>query len=144
MSDTPDVKLPVTCSRTGKTQEMKLPLDGVEKFLAEKRSREENVNKIEEFFGTLHNQADQTPPDLVVYYKGRLVVLPTVLSKSDQAVMRMLHEATQQDTFPKPTPRKRKAKKESEATTSSKTANPPKKNQPSGKSTSENVSAPAE
>lgn len=151
MSDTPEVKLPVTCSRTNKPIEIKLPLTDVEKFLATQRAREANVAKIEEFFSGMNQEEI---PHLVAFYKGKLVVLPTVLNKNDAAVLRMFHEATQSDVFPKPVPRKRN-KKDTEtigdegtegvetSAEASKAAKAAKKKGAAGKSSSDPASAPA-
>lgn len=103
MSTTPEVKLPVYDYRTNKTTEVKLKLDVIESFLVEQRTRQENTEVVKEFFESV----DGPLPDLMVVYKGRQVILPTVLEKNDSAVLRLLHEATQSDIFPKPTPKKR-------------------------------------
>lgn len=110
MSENPEVKLPIACDRMGKTVEIKIPLQEVEAFLADKRSRTENAEAVENFFSKLSGSPGELP-DLVAYYKGRLVVLPTVLPKNDTVVLRLLNEATQSDAFPKPEPKLRKAKK---------------------------------
>jgi len=104
MNDNPDVKLPVTCNRTGKVVEEKIPLNEVETFLASIRSRQGSAVALREVFSSLEEQ--EGAPDLVAYYKGRLVILPVVLDKHDTAVLRALHDATQSDTFPRPAPKK--------------------------------------
>lgn len=131
MSNTPVVKLPVSCDRTNKTVEIKLPLDQVEGYLSALRAREQASTILSD---QLESASQSGPmPDMVVYYKGAFVVLTTVLDKHDAVVLRLLHEATQSETFPKPPARKKRN-----------AAKTPKKQETTGKSNSAPSPAPAE
>lgn len=90
------VEIPMTCDRTGRTERVSMTLEeaaNVQKFAGVKR---EMSDTIETFLKGLPPEV----PDLVVMFRGKVVVLNTVLPGKDHTVNRLLHELTQSDAFP--------------------------------------------
>jgi len=84
------VKVPVVCSRTGRTEEVDMDLSAAADFesmlpvkTAEKTKLIEYMHKVEQ---------ESCMPDLVVYYKGHAVVFDTVSPRSDKAINRLISE----------------------------------------------------
>ena len=104
MSEDFEVEVPVTCDRTQKIHKIPMTLEqaGIhEKQLMEKASSGVDIRS---FLGGIPHPK----PDLVVMFRGEIVVLPTVVSKKDATVMRILNDLTQSPTFPKPAVKPRK------------------------------------
>ena len=90
------VEIPMTCDRTGRTERVSMTLEeaaNVQKFASVKREMSETI---ETFLKGLPPEV----PDLVVMFRGKVVVLNTVLAGKDHTVLRLLHDLTQSDVFP--------------------------------------------
>ena len=90
------VEIPMTCDRTGRTERVSMSLEEaatVQKHAALKKEMSETIE------GFLKGLPPETP-DLVVMFRGKVVVLNTVLATRDNTVLRLLHDLTQSDTFP--------------------------------------------
>jgi len=103
-----DVDVPVTCDRTKKTHKIPMTLEEAGRHQTRVAEKAANADEITSFLGGLPHPK----PDLVVMFRGEIIVLPTVVDKKDATVMRLLHDLTQSPTFPKPAvkPRKKTAK----------------------------------
>jgi hypothetical protein len=108
MSDEFEVEVLVTCDRTKKTH--KIPMTLEEAGTHKKRVGEKGANaeEIRSFLGGIPHPR----PDLVVMFRGEIVVLPTVVDKKDATLMRLLSTLTNSPTFPAPPvkPRKKSSK----------------------------------
>lgn len=102
------VKIDATCSRTGKTETIEIPLSQAEKFHDIRKQRETSAIALTK---SLNEVPSEKMPDLIVVYKGQMSIRPNVNPKSDAALARLLHDVTRDETaFPKPTANKRKSK----------------------------------
>jgi hypothetical protein len=110
MSNDFTVEVPITCDRTHKVERVKMTLTQAEEH---KRLAIAKAGTAKEVATFLTGIPAKAVPDLVVMFRGKTVVLPTVVcKKNDNALIRLLHELTQSDVFPKPavTPRKKSTK----------------------------------
>lgn len=105
MSDEFEVDVPVQCDRTKKTHNLRMTLEDAATFKKSIQEKKETATEIVSFLkGIPHPQ-----PDLVVMFRGTVIVLPTVVDKKDGAVLRLLNTLTQDDAaFPAPPVTKRK------------------------------------
>lgn len=101
------VKIPMTCSRTGKTLDTELPLEEAQNFTEAQAAKVEAGDALVRFTEQL-----DVKPDLVVYWKGQLHVLTTVLEPSHDAVSRLLNDVLKKDIYPTAEPRKRRTAEE--------------------------------
>ena len=101
------VKIPMTCSRTGKTLDTELPLEEAQNFTEAQAAKIEAGAAVESLVKNL-----DVKPDLVVYWKGQLHVLTTVLEPSHDAVSRLLNDVLKKDIYPTAEPRKRRTAEE--------------------------------
>lgn len=108
MSNDFEVEVPVVCDRTKKTYMVSMTLDDAAQHMKKIADKQANAAEVASFL----NGLPYPKPDLVVMFRGQLVVLPTVVDKKDSTVMRLLHSLTNSPTFPKPEskPRKKSAK----------------------------------
>lgn len=100
------VEVPVKCDRTSKVMNIAISLEEAGSLQKFKEERENSGREILDFL----NGVPKPTPDLVVMFRGKIVVLPTVVvKKDDAAVLRLLHDLTQSNAFPKPAviPRKK-------------------------------------
>jgi hypothetical protein len=101
------VQINATCDRTGKT-------DSIETTVTEATTFQETRDLRSAAAKALHKELQEIPdnkkPDLVVMYKSKICVLGNVNPKSDDAIHRLLREATKSSVFPQPSVRKRKTK----------------------------------
>jgi len=70
--------------------------------------RKDIAEQVASFLGGLPAER----PDLAVLFRGKVVVLNTVIAKDDAGILRLLHELTKSAAFPEVarTPRKNKDK----------------------------------
>jgi hypothetical protein len=90
------VEIPLTCDRTGRTERVAMTLDEAANMQKHASLKKEMSETIEGFLKGLPPET----PDLVVMFRGKVVVLNTVLATRDNTVLRLLHDLTQSDTFP--------------------------------------------
>jgi hypothetical protein len=119
MSEDFEVEVPVMCSRTKKTHKVPMTLEQAAKYNENLELKETNAQEVASFLGGL----PFPKPDLVVMFRGEVVVLPTVVDKKDATVLRLLNTLTNSPTFPAPPVKPRKkagnnGKRESSPTTS--------------------------
>lgn len=103
-----DAQVPVTlrCDRTGRQVTLTMPVGAVKTLLGTQASKTTNAAAIRKIFKALPNAV----PDLVVYYRGKLVILNTVFELRDLGLKKALHEITRSSLFPVPDKRPRKTK----------------------------------
>ena len=102
MSEEMLVDVPVKCERTGKVTKVPMTLLAAADYQAKLQRQTDAAKDVEVFLSDLHPDAC---PDLVVAFRGRLLVLSTVVDSP--AVQRGLHLLTQHALFPDPSPKKR-------------------------------------
>lgn len=100
-----EVEVPITCDRTGRVSKLTMSIDTATAYKQDVIEKEISASEIISFL-----RGVPTPkPDLVVMFRGVVVALPTVVDKKDDvAVMRLLHNLTQSEDFPKPVSKPRK------------------------------------
>jgi len=108
MNDEFEVEVAVTCDRTKRTHKVAMSLDDAAAHKQKLVDKQANAQEIISFLGGIPHPK----PDLVVMFRGQMVVLPTVVNTKDSTVMRLLHNLTGSATFPAPpaTPRKKPGK----------------------------------
>jgi len=108
MSEDFEVEVSVKCDRTKKTHKIPMSLEDAATFKQKQVEKAANAQEIVSFLGGI----PYPRPDLVVMFRGKTVVLPTVVDKKDATVMRLLHTLTNSPSFPMPEskPRKKSAK----------------------------------
>ena len=100
------VELTAKCDRTGKTEKLPMSTDEAETFGKHRDVKSQTAATLLKELGSL---SEGQMPDLIVAYKGKLVIRANVNPKSDDALARLLHEVTRDgDVFPKPATKKRK------------------------------------
>lgn len=102
------VKVDVVCDRTGKLEQKEMSISDAQKYNALKIQREEMAGEVASF---LNGLPSDVRPDLVLSFRGKTVVMSTVVEKkADQGVLRVLHDLAPQ-AFPEvaSTPRKKNA-----------------------------------
>lgn len=90
------VEIPLTCDRTGRTERVAMTLEEAASMHKHASLKKEMSETIEGFLKGLPPET----PDLVVMFRGKVVVLNTVLATRDNTVLRLLHDLTQSNTFP--------------------------------------------
>ncbi len=108
MSDNvPDIMVSVDfhCSRKNKVFPVRTPIREAQAHADMQVQKQAAANEIGQLISDL-----EVPPDCVVLYKGRCVVLANVHESNDSAVGRLLNEVVQQDSFPTKEPKKRTRK----------------------------------
>jgi len=83
------------CDRTEKPFAVQVPVSKYRDFLIYQRYKERTMDKLKAYL--LEAKA---LPDLVVVYKGRVVLLPTVHPKQDSLIGRLLNSVVNDDIFP--------------------------------------------
>ena len=97
-SDTRNVEVKFVCDRTGKTDTIEMSLEKVEAFY---KTQEAKIKATAAIKKELTALPAENMPDLVVYYRGKVVVLSNVNIKYDNMISRHLHEITNNDAvFP--------------------------------------------
>lgn len=122
MSEDFKVEVSVTCDRTGRVHKVPMTVAEAGEWAKNASVRKDMAEQVASFLKGLPPEA----PDLAILYKGKAVVLQTVISKeNDSGIGRLLHELTHAPEFPEvtATPRKNKtaAVKESATPQSAKT-----------------------
>lgn len=102
------VKVEFVCDRTGKTDNVDMPLDAVENFYKNKEERAKTAALLNKELTSL---AKEKMPDLIVYFRGRLVVLGNINPKHDNMIERHLHEVTNHEVFPAVEPTNKRTRK---------------------------------
>ena len=92
------VEIPVSCDRTGRLERVSMSLEEAAVFQKSAVLKKEMSETIETFLKGLPPEI----PDLVVMFRGKVVVLNTVLPGKDHTVNRLLHDLTQSERFPAP------------------------------------------
>lgn len=123
MSDEFAVEVIVTCDRTQKVHKISMSLEEAGRHKQNLADKVVTADEIKSFLGGIPHPK----PDLVVMFRGEIVVHPTIIHKKDATVMRLLHDLTQSPAFPKPAVKPRKktgknGKRESSPPISSSTA----------------------
>lgn len=108
MSTDTIVKLEATCDRTGKTETLEVTIAEAQDFQTIRDQKSASAEKLE---ADLLKIPEDKMPDLILAYKGKVVILGNINPKSDDAMARLLHDVTRNGTiFPKPSVKKRIAK----------------------------------
>lgn len=107
--DSRTVKVDFVCERTGKADSREMPLDQVEAFY---KSQEEKAKSVAAVQKALTDVPVEKMPDLVVYFRGKTVVLGNINPKYDNMIGRHLHEITNKDeVFPALEPTNKRTRK---------------------------------
>jgi len=107
MSDDFKVEVSVTCDRTKREHKVPMTLEQASVWGKEASMRKDMAEQVSSFLKGLPPGA----PDLAVLYKGKAVVLSTVITKAnDTTIARLLHDLTHAPEFPEvtATPRKKR------------------------------------
>lgn len=96
--------IPFFCSRTQKHYDERMPVDEMMPFIEEMKKKTEVAKEL----GTTLT-ALPVKPDLVVYYKGKAVIMANVHGSNDVAIGRYINAIAKQNIFDLPEPKKRQA-----------------------------------
>jgi hypothetical protein len=78
------IQVPVTCDRTGNKYLITMSKESLNRYMVNAKQKHLAAEKISDFLNNL-----PTPhPDLVVFYKGKLVILETIVGKTDKGIIR--------------------------------------------------------
>lgn len=102
------IQVPIHCDRTGQDFVASLSKNAAMKHCVDQKLKHLNALKLTDIITEMPGPL----PDLVVIYRGNLVVLETVVAKNEKGILRLLADLTRSPLFPKALRRARKTNRE--------------------------------